>query len=64
MQLFFINFEFFPIFWKIQNFDFFFRIYFLMKISEKLSTYSSYEYFQLKNTKSAMNASRNAAKNL
>ena len=40
---FFFNFEFIPIFWKNQYCDFFFKNNFLIKISENLSTYFSYD---------------------
>ena len=63
MWLFFWNFEFFPIFWKNQNFDFFSKIQFLKKLAENLSTYSNYEFLQIKNKKIAINAIGNAAKN-
>ena len=56
---FFEIFEFFPIFWKNQNFDFFSEIQFLKKMAENLSTYSNYEFLQIKNIKSAINASEN-----
>ena len=54
----------FPPFWNNRNFDFFSNIYFLIRISENLSTYSYYECLQLKNTEFAVNASGKSAKNL
>ena len=60
MWYFFRNFEFFPIFWKKQNFYFFSKIQFLKKLAENLSTYSNYEFLQIKNTKSAINALQNS----
>ena len=60
----FFYFDFFPTFWKNLNFDFFSKIYFLIKISENLSKYCIYECLQIKNKKNSINAIGNAAKRL
>ena len=64
MWLFFRNFEFFPIFWKNQNFDFFSKIQFLKKLAENLSTYSNYEFLQMKNKKNRGKCHRKRSKKL
>ena len=57
--VFFMKFWIFPNFLENPKFCFFSKYYFLLEISEKLSTYSNYEFLQLKNKKSAINASEN-----
>ena len=63
MLLFFGMLIFSPVFEKKSKFWLFSKKYFLIKNSEVLSTYSNYENFQLENTKSAIDAIGDAAKN-
>ena len=57
MQFLFWNFEFSCISWRNRSFDFFLKIYFYIKISESLSTYSNYECLSIKSRKYAINTS-------
>ena len=61
MCLFLGSFEFSPLFGKIEILTFS-KIYLLIKNSESLSAYSSYECIQLKNTTFTINAIGNSAK--
>ena len=56
-------FLFFRHFLKQSKLRLFFSNYFMFKNSETLSTYSIYEFLQLKNTKFAINASEKSVKN-
>ena len=56
--------NFYPLFEKKLNFEFFQKINFWLKKSENLETYPKYEFRQFKNTKFASYASGSSVKNI